>query len=101
MSSVRIVKVHDLKTDNLTTMEIPLEDFIEVVDSESDIVFKGEIRYNLKDAYFFIHDGIALYTQFVDVSSWTEFKNQYSKIKDGEFTNYEDFSDSFYTDGLC
>ena len=94
MSSVRIVKVRDLNTDNLTTMEIPLEDFIEVVDSESDIVFKGKIRYNLEDAYFFIHDGIALYTQFVDVSSWTEFKNQYSKMNDGEFINYEDFSDA-------
>lgn len=47
-----------------------------------------------KNTYFFIRNGIALYTQFVDVSSWTEFNNQYSKMKDGDFTNYEDFSDA-------
>jgi len=92
------VKVRDSDIDSLTTIYIPLEDFIEVVDSsEPDLVFKGEIRYGRgreSDAYFFIHEGIAVSTPFVDVSSWTEFKDQYSKMKDGEFTNYEDFSDA-------
>ena len=95
MSCVRLVKVRDSDLESLTTIEIPLEDFIEIVDSsESDLVFKGEIRYDKKNTYFFIRNGIALYTQFVDVSSWTEFNDQYSKMKDGDFTKYEDFFDA-------
>ena len=96
MSSVKLVKVHDSSFENLSSIKISLNDFIEIVDpSESEIVFKGEVRYHTDDAYFIIRNGVVLYTEFIDVPTWSEFKNQHQKMKDGGFTKYEDFSDAF------
>jgi hypothetical protein len=54
MSSVRLVKVRDSNLESLTTIEIPIEDFIEIVDSsKSDLVFKGEIRYEKEHIFLY------------------------------------------------
>jgi len=96
MSSVKFVKVQDSSFDNLSSIKISLNDFIEIINSsESEIVFKGVVRYRTDDSYFFIRNGVILYTDFIDVHTWSEFKGEHQKMKDGGFTKYEDFSDAF------
>lgn len=96
MTGVRIVRVNESSYESLPSFEIPLKDFVEIVDeSEYELVFTGAVRRMSDDAYFIVHHGVALYTKFVSVKSWDEFKNQYEKMACGGFQTYEDFSDAY------
>ena len=96
MSSVRIVNVIDADYENLPSFKIGLKDFIEIVDeSDHSIVFNGAVQYRVEDAFFVVHRGVALYTEFVSVKTWDEFKSEYKKMNKGQFKNHSDFSDAF------
>jgi len=95
MSSVRLVKTTTSNFENWPLLEVSLQDFIEIVDSfESELVFFGDLDYHKKEVYFFSYMNVFIYTNFVPVDSWEDFKNQYELMVKGGFNDVSKFTDA-------
>ncbi|MFH2111198.1 MAG: hypothetical protein ABIJ47_08075 [Candidatus Bathyarchaeota archaeon] len=95
MSNVKIVTSDNVTINEIPQVSVSREDFIRIVDSlESEIVFSCEIDYQRKDAYMIFYKGSMVYTQFMKVETWDEFKLMHMKMQEGGFIKYDKFLDA-------
>jgi len=95
MPNVKIVTSDDVTINEIPQVGVSREDFIRIVDSlESEIVFSCEFDYKIKDAYMIFYKGSIVYTQFMKVETWDEFKLMHTKMQEGGFTEYDKFLDA-------
>lgn len=95
MSNVLIVASDNVTLNEIPQVSVTIGDFIRVVDSlGSEIVFSCEIDYDKKDCYLVFHKGSVVYTRFMKVDTWDEFKSMHIKMQEGGFTEYSKLQDA-------